>query len=67
MHLRDYPNLELSSSKNMDDITSFVAAETHTLIKRRKLLAFSSNKENLKTEIIDQVTKGASGMYVFLG
>ena len=62
LHLRDYPNLELSSDKNMDDITLFVAAETSTLIKRRKLLAFSSNKEHLKTEIIEQVTKGANGM-----
>jgi hypothetical protein len=62
LHLRDYPNLELSSDKNMDDITSFVAAETHTLIKRQKLLALSSNKENLKSEIIEQVTKGANGM-----
>ena len=62
LHLRDYPNLELSSDKNMDDITSFVAAETHTLIKRRKLLALSSDKESLKPQIIKQVTKGANGM-----
>ena len=38
LHLRGYPNLELSSSRNKDDITSFVTAETHGLIKRRKLL-----------------------------
>jgi hypothetical protein len=62
LYLRDYPSLELSSNKNMDDITSFVKAETHSLIKRRKLLALSTSKENLKTEIIDQVTKGANGM-----
>jgi hypothetical protein len=62
LHLRDYPNLELSSDKNMDDITSFVRAETHNLIKRRKLLALSSNMESLKTEIIDKVTEGAKGM-----
>lgn len=62
LHLRHYPNLELSSDKNKDDITSFVRAETHDLIRRRKLLKYSSNKENLKAEIIKQVTKGADGM-----
>jgi hypothetical protein len=62
LHLQDYPNLDLSSDKNMNDITSFVTAETHSLIKRRKLLALSSNKASLKTEIIEQVTKGANGM-----
>jgi hypothetical protein len=63
-HLRDYPNLELSSEKNMDDISSFVATETHNLIKKKKLLALSANKEKLKTEIIEQVTKKADGMSV---
>jgi hypothetical protein len=61
-HLQDYPNLELESNKNMDDIASFVRAETEDLIKRRKLLRFSTKKEELKISIIDKVTKGASGM-----
>lgn len=64
LHLRDYPNLELSSEKNMDDISSFVTAETSNLIKKKKLLALSTNKEKLKIEIIDQVTKNANGMLV---
>ncbi len=61
-HLQEYPNLELVSDRNTDDIASFVRAETKDLIKRSKLLRSSINKENLKEEIIDQVTKGASGM-----
>jgi hypothetical protein len=61
-HLQDYPNLELASDRNMNDIVSFVRAETQDLIRRRKLLRFSINKEELTGSIIDQVTKGASGM-----
>ena len=46
----------------MDDIALFVRAETQDLIRRRKLLHFTINKEELKKRIIGQVTKGASGM-----
>ena len=63
-HLQNYPNLELSSDKNKGDITSFVRAETQSLIQKRKLLHLSSNKEELKEIIIEQVTKGANGMSV---
>ncbi|KAH6665987.1 hypothetical protein B0J14DRAFT_678599 [Halenospora varia] len=63
LHLQDYPNLELSSKKNKDDISSFVTIKTYNLIKRKKLLALSTNKEKLKTEIIKQVTKNANGMF----
>ena len=64
LRLLDYPNLELSSEMNKDDISSFVIAETDNLVKRKKLLALSTNKENLKIEIIEQVTKKADGMSV---
>lgn len=64
LHLRDYPNLELSSEMNKNDISSFVIAETNNLIKRKKLLALSTNKEKLKIEIIEQVTSQAGGMLV---
>ena len=64
LHLRSYPTVELSSEKNKEDITSFVAAETNGLIKRRKLLTSSTNKEKLKMEIIEQVTNGSRGMSV---
>jgi hypothetical protein len=61
-HLQKYPNLELSSNKNKDDITSFVRKETEALIVQGKLLRSSTNKENLTTEIIKQVTNDADGM-----
>jgi hypothetical protein len=64
-HLKDYPNLEIASERNMADIISFVKAETRRLITRRKLLRFSSNKEELEKVIVDQVTKGTGGMYVY--
>ena len=65
-HLKDYPNLEISSDRNLDDIVTFVRAETRSLITRRKLLRFSTNKDELEEVIIDQVTKGTAGMYVTL-
>ena len=62
LHLQDCLNLELLSDKNINNITLFVAVKTYTLIKRQKLLALSSNKKSLKTQIIEQVTKGANSM-----
>lgn len=61
-HLRNYPNLEISSDRNTDDIASFIRTETRRLIDKGDLLRFSVNREELKKSIIDQVTKGASGM-----
>jgi hypothetical protein len=65
-HLRDYPNLEISSGRNADDIVSFVKIKTRDLIKKRKLLRFSDKKNELERIIVDQIAKGASGMYVFV-
>lgn len=62
LHLRDYPNLDLSSEKNRDDISLFINTEVHSLIKKRRLLAYSMNREDLKMKIIEQVTKKADGM-----
>jgi hypothetical protein len=64
-HLKDYPNLEISSDRNMDDIVAFIKTETRALITKGKLLRFSSNQDELERLIIDHITKGASGMYVF--
>jgi hypothetical protein len=64
--LKDYPNLEISSDRNTDDILSFVRAETRALITKRKLLRFSTNKDVLEKFIIDEVSKGANGMYVYI-
>lgn len=61
-HLRSYPNLELSSGKNKDDIISFVQRETDSLVRRGKLLRWSTDKENLRTKIMEKVTEDADGM-----
>ena len=63
-HLENYPNLDISSNKNMVDIESFVRAETLSLILKKKLLRSSGNKEALAEKIIYEVTNGASGMLV---
>lgn len=63
-HLREYPNLELSSDRNSDDIASFVRAKTLDLIRKRKLLHLSMNKEELSVVIAERVTKDANGMWV---
>jgi len=60
--LQSYPNLELSSDKNKNDINLFVRKETEILVLDGELLRWSTNKENLKTEIIKQVTNDADGM-----
>ena len=57
-----YPNLELSSDKNKDDIILFVQKETDSLIERGKLLRWSTDKESLRTKIKEKVTKDADGM-----
>jgi hypothetical protein len=61
-HLREYPSLEIASWRNKDDIANFVRAETNSLIQKRKLLKFSSDKDQLRKLIVDQVIKGANGM-----
>lgn len=63
-HLSNYPNLELSSEKNRDDISLLVTTETDTLVRRKKLLRLSANKETLRKEIIEEVTEKAEGMLV---
>jgi hypothetical protein len=60
--LQQYPNLELSSDRNSDDIAMFVKYETNHLVERGHLLRFSENKEELQQKIIKQVTDGADGM-----
>ncbi len=59
--LQDYPNLETESSRNQVDIMSYIRATTQDLIKRRKLLRFSSEREELPEIINNQVTDGAKG------
>jgi hypothetical protein len=61
-HLQAYPSLEITSYKNKDDIAAFVRAETNNLVQRRKLLKYSSSKEQLQKLIIEQVIQGTDSM-----
>lgn len=61
-HLEGYPNLGITSDRNMEDIASFVKIETQDLIKRKRLLRFSNSKAELEAKIIRKVTEGAGGM-----
>lgn len=61
--LREYPNLDLVSSRNSADIEAFVREETDKLVKKRRLLRNSHAKEALKALIIDEVSRGADGMF----
>jgi len=64
-HLQDYPNLELSSDQNKEDIKPFVKKETESFVLNGDLLRLSINKENkekLVMEIINRVTQGVVGM-----
>lgn len=61
--LRDYPHLDLVSSRKSGDIEAFVREETDKLLKKRRLLRNSHAKEALKILINDSVSRGADGMF----
>jgi hypothetical protein len=60
--LKQYPNLEISSDRNSDDITKFVKAETKKLIGKNKLLRYSQAREEMEELIVGKVVHGATGM-----
>ena len=62
LRLNDYPNLELTSDRNTQDIKTFVETETDNLIKKNMLLRFSEDREQLRKLIISQLALGANGM-----
>ena len=62
--LRDYPILNISSSKNAHDIESFVRIETKKLIRKGRLLRNNQNREQMQAFIIDRICQGADGMLV---
>jgi hypothetical protein len=64
--LKNYPNLELSSTRNKDDIEAFVNAETDRLVAKKRLLRNSNAKEDLKQLIINRVIDQSSGMWVHM-
>ena len=61
--LREYPNLDLVSSRNSADIEAFVREETDRLVRKRRLLRNSRAKESLKVLIIEEVVRAADGMF----
>lgn len=60
--LKQYPNLEISSDRNGDDIAKFVKAETEKLIEKKKLLRYSQAREEMEELIVRKVAHGATGM-----
>ena len=61
--LREYPNLDLVSSRNSADIEAFVREETDRLVRKQRLLRNSRAKESLKVLIIEEVARAADGMF----
>ncbi|KAF2194673.1 hypothetical protein K469DRAFT_686660 [Zopfia rhizophila CBS 207.26] len=61
--LQHYPNLEIDSQRNGDDIARFVKNQTEQLIQDGELLQYSTSQVDMKKLIIDRVIKGAAGMF----
>lgn len=62
--LQRYPDLDITSDRNGDDIASFIKEQTEALVKDGELLQYSNSKTEMEKLIVEKVTEGASGMYV---
>jgi hypothetical protein len=62
LRLHRYPNLEIKSNRNSDDITRFVKDQTEQLIEGGELLQYSNSKTEMKLLIVSKVIEGATGM-----
>ena len=60
--LQRYPNLEIKSNRNSDDIAVFVKDQTEQLIEDGELLQYSGSQTEMKELIVKKVIEGASGM-----
>jgi hypothetical protein len=60
--LQRYPNLEIKSDRNGNDIAAFVMDRTEQLIEDGELLQYSDSQTEMKELIVNQVIEGASGM-----
>ena len=60
--LHHYPNLEINSQRNSDDIARFVKDQTERLVQKRKLLRYSTSQKEMKEVITSKVIEGAAGM-----
>ncbi|KAF1966557.1 ankyrin [Bimuria novae-zelandiae CBS 107.79] len=63
LRLRHYPNLEINSQRNSDDIARFVGEQVEQLVQDGRLLPYSDSKMEMKTLIIDKVIESAAGMF----
>ncbi|KAJ4303119.1 hypothetical protein N0V90_002011 [Kalmusia sp. IMI 367209] len=63
IRLQDYPNLEIESRRNGDDIVRFVESRTQQLIDDKELLRHSRSPRKVQELIVSKVIKGASGMF----
>jgi hypothetical protein len=61
-HLKHYPNLEISSDRNGDDIACFVREETKKLIRKKKLLKYSQARKEMEELIVGEIVQRAAGM-----
>lgn len=64
LRLQHYPNLEINSRRNGDDIARFVNDQAEQLIQDGRLLQYSNSETEMKKLIVDEVIEGATGMYV---
>jgi hypothetical protein len=60
--LQHYPNLEIESNRNSDDIVAFVKDQTEQLIEEGKLLQLSDSQTEMKELIVRKVIDSACGM-----
>ncbi|CAI6331083.1 unnamed protein product [Periconia digitata] len=63
LRLQHYPNLEIDSRRNSDDIARFVEANVEQLIQDGNLLQYSDSRVDMKKLIVDKVIEGADGMF----
>ena len=61
-HLQRYPDLEIKSNRNSDDIAVFVKDQTERLIEEGELLQYSNSQTKMKELIVKKVIEGATGM-----
>ncbi|CAI6226816.1 unnamed protein product [Periconia digitata] len=63
--LQHYPNLEIDSRRNGDDISRFVKDQVEQLVQDGTLLHYSTCKPEMRKLIIEKVIEGTAGMYVY--
>jgi hypothetical protein len=60
--LDNYPNLDISSERNSEDINLFIQRETDRFVSNGSLLRCSTRKAELRDEIVHELQSKAAGM-----